>query len=222
MNGIKINKLIRSSRKTIALIVASDAALVVRAPLKTPLAYIEDLIAQKKRWILRKKEQALKNYFPAEKKEFQNGEKFLFLGKTYPLKISSVWEIELREELIFPERFLKNAAEKMMTWYRESAFEKITERARYYSQISGWKYSLIRINNAQGRWGSCSRGNALNFTWRLVMAPPEVLDYVVVHELAHIPEKNHSPRFWNKVEMILPNYQVQREWLRKNGANLVF
>ena len=108
----------------------------------------------------------------------------------------------------------------MIVWYKEQAFEKITESANHYSQISGWKYKTINITSAQGRWGSCSSSGSINFSWKLIMAPFDVVEYVVVHELAHITEKNHSARFWNKVKSILPNYKTQEKWLKENGKKL--
>ncbi len=220
MNKIKIDKLVRSKRKSIALVISPEAMLVVRAPLMTPLKYIEDIVRKQKTWIDKKKRQILKDG-PARTKQFVNGEEFLFLGEIYKLKIQDAWEIELKEDLIFPERFLNKARARMIAWYKERAFETITESAKHYSQISGWKYKTINITSAQGRWGSCSSSGSINFGWKLIMAPFDVVEYVVVHELAHITEKNHSSRFWHKVKTILPDYKTHEKWLKVNGKNLV-
>jgi len=218
---VKIDKIIRSRRKTIALIVSADATVIVRAPMRTNLEYIKKLVFQKRFWIDRKKKQALKNSVSAKAKEFVGGEEFLYLGENYKLKIENREDIELADCLYFPEKYLNDSRAKMIEWYQQKALEKIAERVNFYSQITGWKFKSISITNAKKRWGSCGPSGSLNFSWRLIMAPLDVIDYVVVHELAHIPEKNHSKRFWNKVKSILPDYKSRRKWLKDNG-NILF
>lgn len=220
MNEVKIDKIIRSKRKTIALIVSADAMVVVRAPFRTPLRYIEKLVFQKRFWVAKKKKQALRNGVPVNAKKFVDGEEFLYLGEKYKLKIENCEDVKLADYLYFPETYLSNGQTKMIEWYRQKALEKITERVNLYNQIGGWKFKSISITCANKRWGSCSPNGMLNFSWRLIMAPIAAIDYVAVHELAHIPEKNHSSRFWNKVRAIFPDYKNQRKWLRENGSSL--
>ena len=216
---IIIDKIVRSKRRSIALMISPEATLVVRAPLLTPLKYIEDLVQKQRHWIEKKRAQVLKVGIP-KPKQFMGGEEFLFLGETYKLRIQDVWDIELKGDLIFPERYLKRAKTKMIGWYKEQAFKKITEIAQRYSQISGWKYKTINITSAAGRWGSCSSSGSINFSWKLILAPLDVVEYVVVHELAHITEKNHSVRFWSKVKSLLPDYKIQEKWLKEHGKQL--
>ena len=220
MSEIKIHKLIRSRRKSIALMISHDATLVVRAPLGVSLDTIQGLVRQKRQWIETKLREASK-HSPAQKKTFTDGEEFLFLGEKHPLKICDDKEIRLAGDLFFPKQFLKKAEAKMIYWYKEKAIETIAESANHYSQISGWKFKTINITSANGRWGSCSSTGSINFTWKLIMAPLEIVDYVVVHELAHITEKNHSSRFWNKVQSILPDYKARRKWLKDHGKTLI-
>ena len=96
----------------------------------------------------------------------------------------------------------------------------LTERVEFFAHAQGFKVKKIRISSARTRWGSCSAKGTLSFTWRLVMAPPDVIDYVVVHELCHLKELNHSKAFWAQVEAILPDYKTRRKWLKDNGAKL--
>ncbi len=220
MDEVKIDKIILSRRKTIALIVSADATVIVRAPMRTDLEYIKKLVFQKRIWIAKKKKLALKNGVPAKAKEFVNGEGFLYLGETYKLKIDNCGAVKLADYLYFPEKYLDDGRAKMIKWYKQKAKEKIIERVNYYSQITGWKFKSLSITGAKKRWGSCGPSGSLNFSWRLIMAPFDVIDYVAVHELSHIPEKNHSKRFWNKVKAILPNYKTQRKWLKDNGNSL--
>ena len=104
---------------------------------------------------------------------------------------------------------------------REAARKLVTERVRYYAPIVGVTYGQIAIRTQHTRWGSCSSKGNLNFNCLLTLVPPEVLDYVVVHELCHRKELNHSDRFWNEVRQIIPNYKVQKKWLKDNGSPLI-
>ena len=103
---------------------------------------------------------------------------------------------------------------------REQARKLVTERVRYYAPIIGVTYNKIAIRTQHTRWGSCSSKGNLNFNCLLALVPPEVLDYVVVHELCHRKELNHSACFWSEVEKVLPNYNVHRKWLKEHGASL--
>ncbi len=117
-----------------------------------------------------------------------------------------------------PSRRPKSA---FQAWYKKQARAVLTERAGYFARKHGFEIGKIRITSARTRWGSCSTKKTLSFTWRLVMAPPEVVDYVVVHELCHLRELNHSRAFWAQVEAILPDYKGKRKWLKENGNLLV-
>lgn len=104
--------------------------------------------------------------------------------------------------------------------YRDAAADYIPKRVEYYHTLTGGNYSKITIRDQKTRWGSCSASGTLSFSFRLMMAPPRVLDYVVVHELCHLTYMNHSKDFWNMVESILPDYKEHRKWLKENGHTL--
>ena len=104
--------------------------------------------------------------------------------------------------------------------YREKARKQIEARTSYFALVMGVNYGRITIRAARHRWGSCSSAGNLNFHWKLILMPPEILDYVVVHELAHRKEMNHSARFWAEVEKILPDYKARRKWLKENGSRI--
>jgi predicted metal-dependent hydrolase len=218
---IEIDKLIRSKRRTIALIVERDGTFTVRAPMRVPRAEIDSFIQQKADWVTRTREK-IKSAQPASKKQYADGEKFLFLGSLFEMRIVERQKPSLQFDNVFT--LSQSAREKgeayFVRWYKEQAFEIISERVRQYSEKYNFTPKEVKISSAKTRWGSCSSTGTLNFTWRLVMSPLEVIDYVVVHELAHLRVKNHSSKFWRVVESIYPEYKKQRKWLRENGEKL--
>lgn len=120
-----------------------------------------------------------------------------------------------------PPHDVAKYAPKEIEQLREQARKLVAERVRYYAPIIGVTYGQIAIRTQHTRWGSCSSKGNLNFNCLLALVPPEVLDYVVVHELCHRKELNHSARFWNEVEQILPDYKVRRKWLKEHGAAFI-
>mgnify|MGYP003877815677 CR=1 FL=1 len=216
---IKIEKIIRTRRKTIALQITDSATLIVRAPFNVSNETIQKVILKHLFWIRKKKEEIQSRESKFSPKEFVNGEGFLYLGKYYKLRIVDNQEVPLKfkNEFYLSKRYLPNAKQIFIDWYKKKAYEKISERVKWYAQKRGFKYNKINITNAQKRWGSCSPKGNLNFPWRLIMAPLPVIDYVVVHELVHLEERKHSIAFWTKVKMLMPDYEKYKNFLKKNG-----
>ncbi|MBL7128353.1 MAG: M48 family metallopeptidase [Ignavibacteria bacterium] len=220
MSEIKIDKLVRSKRRTIAIIVTRDAQLIVRAPFGIKDKIIDDFINRKSKWINKKLEKAKIKCLNFNPKQFVNGESFLYLGKSYPFKIVESNRIVLTDSLEFPGKFLTHAGIYLKEWYKLQLLKTITERVCMYSEMTGLIHRSIKITSAKKRFGSCSPNGSLNFSWRLMMAPLNIIDYVVVHELVHIEERNHSKNFWNKVRIILPDYKQSEKWLKDNSQLL--
>ena len=220
-SNISIDEIIRSKRKTIALIVDMDGRVIVRAPSNATSKQIEEFIDEKEEWIRSKKEMAdkLPRVLP---KAYITGEDFYYLGRSYPLEIVD----EQSKPLILTEKFLltrtalPHAEEIFTRWYKNQARRVITQRVEKFAKENGFVYKRIRITSAKTRWGSCSSKDSLNFTWRLVMAPIYAIDYVVIHELVHLEEKNHSKAYWYKVKKLMPDYKYRRSWLHDHGQTL--
>lgn len=219
MPDLKIDELIRSRRKTIALIVQPDGRLVVRAPLRATLAQIHALVGQKEAWIRAKQAEVRAAGHPNAAHHFQPGELFYFLGQAYPLAISPHPRTLLRLDtdcFVLADSARERGIQVFTRWYRQQAAALLPERAAWFADRYGFKYNRVRISAARTRWGSCSALGSLSFTWRLMLVPPAVLDYVVVHELAHTRERNHQRAFWEQVAAVLPDYQQRRKWLKAN------
>ena len=223
MTKIKIDKIVRSKRKTLALEIAYDAGLIVRAPEGAPLGYIEKVVYDKRFWIQEKQKITRKKYEKIIPKKFVNGERFLYLGNTYCLSIVTCGAVPLSldKEFRLSRNYLPHARQVFITWYKQEAQQKIKEKLDWYSTLFGLKYNKFKITGAQKRWGSCSVKGNLHFSWRLIMAPSKIIDYVVIHELVHLREKNHSKKFWSKVKVLLSDYERHRKWLKDNGYLLV-
>jgi predicted metal-dependent hydrolase len=212
--------LIRSRRRTIALIVQTDGRLVVRAPLRAPEKMIRDFVETKADWIRKKQAQARTEHLPP--RQFAEGERFLYVGKPYPLKFVPPQRpaLQLGNAFRLSRSARPRAKAAFIRWYKARAVEVIGGRVDRFARQCGFAYERIRITSARARWGSCSSRGTLSFTYRLVMAPLEIIDYVVVHELVHLKVKNHSKRFWSQVAAILPEYKRHIAWLRRNGRAL--
>lgn len=120
-------------------------------------------------------------------------------------------------ELTGPERRRLAILEKR---YRNAARVQFEARVAYYHGITGGNYTSVTIRDQKSRWGSCSSRGTLSFNYRLIFAPPAILDYVVVHELCHLTHMNHSKDFWNMVASVMPEYKLHRTWLREHGHEL--
>ena len=216
----------RKRRKTISLHIKEDGRVILYTPFHTSKWEIERFIKEKEPWIVEKLSEKEKLIREVEK-AFIPGEKFLFLGEGYPLEIqdnhSKGYPLKLSfGKFILDKNHSGKARDLFIQWYKKEAKQKMTERVYYYSNRLQLFPKGLKITSAQYRWGSCSRDDRLSFSWRIIMAPLSIIDYIIIHELVHIKEKNHSNRFWGYLESILPDYKNHRAWLKKNGNSLRF
>ena len=218
---IKIHKIIRSRRRSVGLEITKNAQLIVRMPWYGSVSEVKKFILEKRGWIEKKLSQATERLEKQLPKKFIDGEKFYYLGEKYKLHIKNSTSSKLIFNAGFhlSEKSLDKARNLFINWYKKQAKLNIPKRVRWYAQLHHLKFNNIKITSASRRWGSCtSRGN-LNFTWRLMLMPIKILDYVVAHELSHLVHQNHSKRFWLQVERIIPDYRERRKWLKKNGED---
>lgn len=221
----KIDRLIRSSRRTLALIVERDGTLTVRAPKRASRKAIEAFVAEKAAWIARKQAQA--KQLAVERldleKTYQAGETHLYQGQAYPLHRppGTGQRVAFDGQAFSLPMGCPEPAAAFERWYRRAARELLHARVAALAAAHGYTAKRVGITGARTRWGSCSSTGSLNFSWRLVQAPPEVIDYVVIHELVHLEHPNHSKAFWDRVAELRPDFAAQRAWLRQHGRGLV-
>ena len=180
-----------SDRRSYGISIEATGEVILHLPLSGSVRDAARMAEEKRGWIIEKVLMQRQRMEEAQKKEAQ------------------------RDKCYTPEQ--RSALEKR---YREAAKEYLPKRAAYYAYLLGVSYDRIRIAGQKTRWGSCSSNKTLSFNWKLMLAPPKVLDYVVVHEVCHLREMNHSPRFWALVESLMPDYKQQRKWLKDNGYTL--
>jgi len=210
-------QLIRARRKTLALHITPDAALEVRAPLRLAQRDIDRFVAEKEAWIARHlrraeaRRQARREFAP------RYGDTVPFLGRFCQIAAAPGGSICLAEDrFMIPQNLdAEEIKRAVAALYRALAKEILPRKAERFGRSMGVVPTGVRVNGAKSRWGSCSGANSLNFSWRLMMAAEDVVDYVVVHELAHIREHNHGARFWAVVERELPDYRERKKELRK-------
>jgi predicted metal-dependent hydrolase len=200
----------RKRRRTISLQITNQADVIVSAPYFTPKNEINLFIKEKFDWIQKKIDRKKEEQFHSKEKQYVSGEYFYYLGSPYPLEV--FLQQDIPAGLVFwGNRFylntVGNTAQKrdyFIQWYRKKSQEHFAVRVDYLGSELGLSPRKIRITTARQRWGSCSEKNDLAFSFRLLMATQAVIDYVIVHELMHIKEKNHSAKFWKLIEAVMP------------------
>jgi len=221
--SVSIDRLVRTRRKTVAIVVERDGSLTVRAPLRMAEAHIQTFVESHESWI-EKHQARIRATPPVPSKNYSAGGTFLYLGQSYPLSLVARQRPALSfdgSSFRLAKAALPKAEQAFTRWYKEQAALLLSERALSIAGINGFTYQKIRISSARTRWGSCSSHGTLSFTFRLVMAPLEVVDYVVLHELVHTHIHNHSKTFWNRLGELMPDYKRRLTWLKKNGKFLI-
>jgi predicted metal-dependent hydrolase len=211
-------------RKKLTITVERDRRVVVHAPDKTSEEKIRSIVESKRQWIYEKTRHVQKySGLPHPPgKEMVNGESALYLGRQYQIEIipNNLEEIRFDGRFLIPANLTGERRQVLRDWYRDKAKENILPRAIKFANDLGVKYAKAKIVDNRYRWGSCTTKDNINLNWRLIKAPMYVVDYVIVHELAHLLETNHTPRFWNIVRAQTPKMDKAKQWLQENGQIL--
>jgi len=225
----KINyHVVRSKKrtKTLMLKIERDGSVVMHVPYHTSEPDIQQFFQAKLPWVEKKLGEKERILGATNKPiRFVPGEKFLYLGQRYPLEYRESKGRRAHLALSHGVFYLDEACagqgrELFISWYKERAREIFDERVRHYSKQLRLFPKEVGVTSAKSRYGSCSPENKLSFSFRLVMAPYPMIDYVIVHELAHIKIKNHSRRFWMYMEEAMPEYGRYKKWLKENSLLL--
>jgi len=216
-------EVVHTSRKTIGITVERNRKVVVRAPGRASEQAISAAINRKRFWIWQKLRDPHKYPHPAPHKEYVSGETFLYLGQHYGLAVTRglggvVQLVGKQFEMAGSDR--RHGGALFRSWYLARANEKLRPRIAAIATEMGVSYSRIWVRDLKYRWASCTPGGTLSFNWRIIQAPMFVVDYLIVHELAHVLEPKHSQDFWNIVAVHVPSWSKARKWLKQNGGRL--
>jgi len=227
--------LIRRSprRGTVSVAVEPSGQVVLTAPAVTPVERLDRIVKQKARWIVERTRRTNALRRPTDR-EFVSGESLLYLGKHYRLRVVAAeesrpvrlfhgWVTVVTSKRIQGALRSSDVRKQLVAWYRAHALEQLRQRTNTWGPKLGIRAShAILVRDPSRRWGSCSLSGALQFSWRIVQAPPTLVDYIVVHELVHLLHRNHTQAFWSEVARMIPNYEAIRTRLRLLGPALVW
>lgn len=220
---------IRTPRKRTASITIVQGNVQVVVPETLSEQRIEAIIQQRRQWI-KQKLQLQSEYVPAKVKEYVSGESFSYLGKNYRLKVIEHLPTELKLKGGYLQvgvyanvsRQVKQdyIHQQLVQWYRYHALERLTGKTNRFARMLDVQPRSIAVRDFTSRWGSCLVTGDISYNWKIIIAPHAIVDYVVVHELCHLVEHNHSEQFWKMVGKIIPNHQDCKEWLKVNAQRL--
>lgn len=214
--------IVRSRRRTLGLQVNRQGDVIVRAPLHAPLLMIEKLVRTHTDWIIRTRARLAQLPEPV-RRTLAPGTTLPYLGTEWPIRYGAQ-----KEPVVFNEGFhirstaVTNVRTSLEAWYRSAARTHFATVAERIARTHHLQYTRLRLSAARTRWGSCSRHGSISLTWRLIFAPPAVVEYVICHELAHLLHHNHSAKFWAAVARLQPNFAEHRRWLKEHGHTLTW
>ena len=213
----------RSARRTIGIYVERDGQVRVRAPEKATDERIATVVNSKLPWVYRTLARWSTVSSGHTRKEFVSGETIYFLGRPHRLDFreDTSKPLELAGDIFVVRRDCQSETETLLkTFYRDEGLRRIPAMVEEHARTMGLTPARVRVLDLGHRWGSCSESGTLNFHWKALGVPLEVLHYLVVHELAHLERRDHSARFWSIVEAEMPNWKDHARWLTACGAQM--
>lgn len=213
----------KSERKTTSIYIERDGSVSILAPQPFDIEKIESIVEKKRSWIYKNLAEWEDLNRTKIQREYVNGESFLYMGRNYRLQMVEEQDEALKYrngQFWLRSSAINEAPEHFKSFYKLKLEKKLNERINLFSKRMGEEVSSVKVMELKNRWASCSAKGAVNFHWKCAMFPISVLDYIVVHELAHIKYQKHSADFWRYVEKILPQYEEQKSWLKSNGAGM--
>ena len=217
-----------NNRRTTDIVIERNGVVTVRPPRGHKPEQVDAVVDDKRMWIYRNLAEWRDLNASAVSRRWVNGETFLYLGRCYRLFLAADQKSDLllKDGRFYLKRsILKKgsataAGRAFEAYYAAKGLERISQRVRHYAPKVGVKPSGVAVKDLGYRWASCGMKDALAFHWKCMMAPPRIIDYLVVHELCHIRHKDHSKAYWNEVDKVMPDYADRKAWLRINGASL--
>ena len=213
-----------AKRHKLTITVERDRSIVVHAPQGVSEEKIRQVVESRRQWIYEKTghPQKYQDLPHAPGKELVSGESAFYLGRQYRIEVvkTGLAEVQFTQRFLIPATQGEKRVEALREWYIGKAKEKIVPRVKIHTRELGVDVAEVKIVDNRFRWGSCTVNNNISLNWRLIKAPMFVIDYVIIHELAHLMESNHTPRFWNIVRAQASTMEKAKTWLKENGQLL--
>ena len=230
MNTLRVDDLsfalqTSSRRKTLEITVERDGSLVLSAPPHVPEDLLRRFALEKRLWVYTKLAEKDRLHKAAPVKTFVDGEGFLYLGRSYRLRLVESQDVPIKLQngrFRLVHGLKEQGREHLIRWYSGRAKVWLWDKVQEYARRMQVSPANLRVQDLGYRWGSCGKGDYLYFHWRTILLPPPIVEYVIVHELAHLVERHHTPAFWRRVERTLPNFVLRKAWLAENGIAVNF
>lgn len=212
---IKPDAIIKTNRRSLSITITQKGEVIVHAPKRLSMDNIINFVNEKSNWIETKRIEILKKQ--EDHKDILTYNKMLFLGKQYlKYEMNGIKKVELTTSCLLCPKGL-NESEllfKIAKWYMQTAKSILAERLEYLANLMQLDYNSFKISNTKNRWGSCDTKGNIKINFRLIMLPHKIIDYVLIHELSHLVEFNHSKKFYRVIESVMPNYDEARKNLK--------
>lgn len=210
-----------AARRSLEITVDRTGDLILSAPSAATDAILRDFVQRKRMWIYQQLARQETYTRESPNKKFVDGEGFLYLGRSYRLRLvdESIVPVKLvGGRFVMPKALASVGREHMIRWYRGNAMRWLSAKVSDYAARMEVAPAGVMVQDLGYRWGSCSKGELLYFHWKTILLPARIAEYVVVHEIAHLHEAHHTPEFWRRVERALPDYELRKNWLTRNGV----
>lgn len=217
-------KLRRSDRRrAMEITVDRGGELILAAPSDVPDIRLRDFVQRKRTWVYKQlaRREALAPLAP--RKQFTDGEGFAYLGRNYRLRLVPASDAAIKltgGRFVMPKALVPDGRQHLIRWYCERAKPWLEGKVEEYADRMEVLPAGVRVQDLGYRWGSCGKGDWLYFHWKTILLPARIAEYVVVHEMAHLHEPHHTPRFWVLVERAMPDFVRRRQWLADHGIGV--
>ena len=217
-----------TERQTTDIVIERDGVITVRPPLRMTPEQVDETVFSKRMWIYRNLAEWRDLNATRVSREWVSGESFLYLGRSYRLQLVAEQDeaVKLKDGRFRLRRSVfelggdEAAQQAFESFYKEKGYARLSARMAFFAGKVGVTPGALHIKDNGFRWASCLKHNDLHFHWKCLMAPPTVIDYIVVHDLCHLHHRDHSASFWNEVDKVLPDHLERKEWLKVRGAEL--
>lgn len=211
-------------RRSMQITVDRGGELVLSVPTACQSSTMERFVREKRFWIYTRLAEKELLHRTKPQKEFVTGEGFPYLGRHYRLLLVATQPVPVKLEagrLRMRRDAATDGQRHLRTWYTQRATDWLRRRIKLWAPRVGSTPAFVVVQDLGFRWGSCSKNDRVNFHWKVILLPPRVIEYVIVHELVHLTEPHHTPAFWTRTERVMPDFAARKKWLLENAAELV-